>query len=132
MLLPSLFVRQNMDPLNANPSDPVAGFSAIARNFTGLGAVMKRGGYKTFFAGKCTRSVRGSQRVWLCDVATCYPGACRGLWNGDQGPHTHGARLRRFADLFPPHERRKIDQCEPPTTVGCLGSAHTHTHVARA
>ena len=50
---------QNMDPLNVNPADPVAGFSAVARNFTGLGAVMKKGGYKTYFAGK-----------WDCGMAT--------------------------------------------------------------
>jgi arylsulfatase I/J len=48
-----------MDPLNVNPADPVAGFSAVARNFTGLGAVMKKGGYKTHFAGK-----------WDCGMAT--------------------------------------------------------------
>ena len=50
---------QNMDPLNVNPADPVAGFSAVARNFTGLGAIMKKGGYKTHFAGK-----------WDCGMAT--------------------------------------------------------------
>ena len=50
---------QNMDPLNVNKKDPIAGFSAVARNFTGLGAVMKRGGYSTHFAGK-----------WDCGMAT--------------------------------------------------------------
>ena len=43
---------QNMDPLNVNPADPVSGFSAVARNFTGLGTVMQRANYSTHFAGK--------------------------------------------------------------------------------
>ena len=50
---------QNLDPLNYNPKDPVSGMSAVARNFTGLGAVMRRGGYATHFAGK-----------WDCGMAT--------------------------------------------------------------
>ena len=41
----------NLDPTNYNPEDPVAGFSGIPRNMTGLGAVMKKGGYVTHFAG---------------------------------------------------------------------------------
>ena len=35
-----------------NPADPVSGFAAIPRNVTGLGTVMKGGGYKTLFFGK--------------------------------------------------------------------------------
>ena len=48
-----------MNPINVNPKDPIAGFSAVARNFTGLGTVMKKGGYSTNFAGK-----------WDCGMAT--------------------------------------------------------------
>ena len=44
--------RPDMNPINVNPKDPIAGFSAVARNFTGLGTVMKKGGYSTNFAGK--------------------------------------------------------------------------------
>mmetsp|Transcript_22600 Transcript_22600/g.44013 ORF Transcript_22600/g.44013 Transcript_22600/m.44013 type:complete len:550 (-) Transcript_22600:210-1859(-) len=43
---------QNVDPTAYNANDPVAGFSGIARNMTGLAEMMKRGGYKTHFAGK--------------------------------------------------------------------------------
>ena len=42
----------NIDPNFYNPADPVSGFSGIPRNMTGLGALMKRGGYRTHFAGK--------------------------------------------------------------------------------
>ena len=42
----------NIDPNFYNPEDPVSGFSGIPRNMTGLGDLMRRGGYKTHFAGK--------------------------------------------------------------------------------
>ncbi len=42
----------NVNPNLVNPKDPVAGFSGMARNMTGLGALMKRGNYRTVFAGK--------------------------------------------------------------------------------
>eukprot|EP00729_Bicosta_minor_P025012 gene25012-2650_t len=42
----------NAAPEVSNPDDPVAGFAGMARNMTGIAEVMKRGGYKTHFAGK--------------------------------------------------------------------------------
>jgi arylsulfatase B len=42
----------NIDPTNHNPANPVGGFSALARNLTGIGSVMQRAGYSTAFAGK--------------------------------------------------------------------------------
>lgn len=43
----------NLDPLNYNPKDPVAGMAAIPTNMTGIAEVMKeRGGYRTAFYGK--------------------------------------------------------------------------------
>jgi len=42
----------NASPLDHNDADPVGGFAGIARNMTGLGDVMKRGGYATHFIGK--------------------------------------------------------------------------------
>jgi arylsulfatase I/J len=35
-----------------NEEDPVGGFAGIPRNMTGLGEVMRKGGYKTHFVGK--------------------------------------------------------------------------------
>jgi arylsulfatase I/J len=35
-----------------NPEDPVGGFAGIPRNMTGLGEVMRQGGYRTHFVGK--------------------------------------------------------------------------------
>eukprot|EP00039_Didymoeca_costata_P007163 m.96923 g.96923 ORF g.96923 m.96923 type:complete len:570 (+) comp13570_c0_seq7:39-1748(+) len=49
----------NLDPNNYNPKDPISGMSGIPRNMTGIGEVMKRGGYKTHFFGK-----------WDCGMAT--------------------------------------------------------------
>jgi len=49
----------NLDPNNYNPKDNVSGFSAVPRNMTGLGELMKRGGYSTHFFGK-----------WDCGMAT--------------------------------------------------------------
>ena len=42
----------NAAPEVSNPLDPVAGYAGMARNMTGIAEVMKRGGYKTHFAGK--------------------------------------------------------------------------------
>jgi arylsulfatase I/J len=42
----------NLNPNYHNPQDPVSGFSGIPRNMTGLGELMKRGNYRTAFAGK--------------------------------------------------------------------------------
>lgn len=42
----------NAAPTVSNPLDPDAGYAGIARNMTGIAEVMKRGGYKTHFAGK--------------------------------------------------------------------------------
>ena len=42
----------NLNPNFYNPEDPVSGFSAIPRNMTGLAEMMKRGNYRTVFAGK--------------------------------------------------------------------------------
>jgi arylsulfatase I/J len=42
----------NLDPTYYNADDPVAGFSGIPRNMTGMGTVMKKGGYETHFSGK--------------------------------------------------------------------------------
>jgi arylsulfatase I/J len=42
----------NLDPTNYNPADQISGFSGIPRNMTGLGTVMKSGGYQTHFSGK--------------------------------------------------------------------------------
>lgn len=50
---------QNLGPISLNPADPVSGMSGIPRNMTGLGEVMRRGGYKTHFVGK-----------WDCGMAT--------------------------------------------------------------
>eukprot|EP00937_MAST-01D_sp_MAST-1D-sp2_P004149 g4149.t1 len=43
---------QNVGPDRANPNDPVAGFSAIARNMTGMAAHMRAAGYRTAAVGK--------------------------------------------------------------------------------
>jgi len=43
---------QNIDPLASNPQDLVSGYSAIPTEMTGMGSVLKRGGYETTFAGK--------------------------------------------------------------------------------
>ena len=43
---------QNVNPTLSNPADPVAGFSAIARNMTGLATHMKAAGYATAAVGK--------------------------------------------------------------------------------
>jgi arylsulfatase A-like enzyme len=42
----------NANPASWNPRDPVSGFAAIPRNMTGLGTIMKRGGYRTVQVGK--------------------------------------------------------------------------------
>ena len=42
----------NINPNYYNPNDPISGYSGIPRNMTGLGALMKRGNYRTVFAGK--------------------------------------------------------------------------------
>lgn len=42
----------NTDPSYWNPGDNVSGFAGISRNMTGLGQVMKNGGYRTHFVGK--------------------------------------------------------------------------------
>lgn len=42
----------NIDPTNYNPDNNVTGFSALARNLTGMAEVMKSAGYSTAFAGK--------------------------------------------------------------------------------
>eukprot|EP00035_Acanthoeca_spectabilis_P010048 m.177424 g.177424 ORF g.177424 m.177424 type:complete len:301 (+) comp14910_c0_seq2:438-1340(+) len=49
----------NLDPNNYNKQDNVSGFSGVPRNMTGLGELMKRGGYSTHFFGK-----------WDCGMAT--------------------------------------------------------------
>ena len=43
---------QNVNPDRSNPSDPIAGFSAIARNMTGMAAHMRAAGYRTAAVGK--------------------------------------------------------------------------------
>ena len=43
---------QNINPDYHNPADPVAGFSAIARNMTGVAAHMRAAGYRTAAVGK--------------------------------------------------------------------------------
>ena len=43
---------ENIDPYNVNRADPVSGYSAVPRNMTGLGEVMKDLGYITHFYGK--------------------------------------------------------------------------------
>ena len=43
---------QNAMPDVHNPSDPLGGFAGIPRNMTGLGSVMKEGGYFTAQVGK--------------------------------------------------------------------------------
>jgi arylsulfatase I/J len=43
---------QNVGPTYVNPADPVAGFSAIARNMTGMAQHMKGAGYATAMVGK--------------------------------------------------------------------------------
>ena len=43
---------QNVGPDRANPADPVAGFSAIARNMTGMAVHMKAAGWATAAVGK--------------------------------------------------------------------------------
>jgi hypothetical protein len=47
---------QNVGPTYVNPADPVAGFSAIARNMTGMAQHMKDAGYSTAMVGKCERA----------------------------------------------------------------------------
>eukprot|EP01047_Picozoa_sp_COSAG01_P087445 COSAG01_NODE_20130_length_969_cov_1.718391_1_plen_165_part_01 len=47
----------NIDPTNHNPDNPIGGFSALARNITGMATVMKSAGYMTAFAGKWIRSI---------------------------------------------------------------------------
>ena len=42
----------NAPPEVHNPADPVGGYQGIARNMTGIAAVMRGAGYKTHFAGK--------------------------------------------------------------------------------
>eukprot|EP00037_Helgoeca_nana_P017404 m.165076 g.165076 ORF g.165076 m.165076 type:complete len:203 (-) comp23977_c0_seq1:26-634(-) len=49
----------NLDPNNYNPADNVSGYSGVPKNMTGLGELMKRGGYSTHFFGK-----------WDCGMAT--------------------------------------------------------------
>ena len=43
---------QNVGPDHHNPEDPVAGFSAIARNMTGMAVHLKAAGYATAAVGK--------------------------------------------------------------------------------
>jgi hypothetical protein len=43
---------QNVDPTLVNPLDPVAGFSGIARNMTGMAVHMQAAGYATAAVGK--------------------------------------------------------------------------------
>jgi arylsulfatase A-like enzyme len=43
---------QNVDPTRSNPADPVAGFSAIARNMTGMAVHMQAAGWATAAVGK--------------------------------------------------------------------------------
>lgn len=43
---------QNVNPDRHNPEDPVAGFSAIARNMTGMAVHMKAAGWRTAAVGK--------------------------------------------------------------------------------
>ena len=47
---------QNVNPTRANPADPVSGFSAIARNMTGMAVHMKAAGYATAAVGKCEQA----------------------------------------------------------------------------
>eukprot|EP01047_Picozoa_sp_COSAG01_P006955 COSAG01_NODE_257_length_20101_cov_142.726427_8_plen_272_part_00 len=47
---------QNVAPTLSNPADPVAGFSAIARNMTGMAVHMSRLGYATAAVGKWVSS----------------------------------------------------------------------------
>ena len=48
---------QNVNPTLYNPADPVAGFSAIARNMTGMAVHMKAAGWATAAVGKWVRLV---------------------------------------------------------------------------
>jgi len=43
---------QNVAPNRYNPEDPVAGFSAVARNMTGMATLLQRAGYATAAVGK--------------------------------------------------------------------------------
>ena len=43
---------QGTSEISYNPNDPVSGFGGIPRNMTGIGTIMKKGGYTTHMVGK--------------------------------------------------------------------------------
>jgi arylsulfatase A-like enzyme len=40
------------EPTISNPDDAMSGWQGIPRNMTGLPAMLKKGGYKTYMVGK--------------------------------------------------------------------------------
>ena len=60
---------RNAEPVVHNPADPIGGYAGIPRNMTGVAELMRRGGYKTHFTGKCKPILRiepsGRPNFWV-------------------------------------------------------------------
>ena len=123
---------RNAEPVVHNPADPIGGYAGIPRNMTGVAELMRRGGYKTHFTGKCKpilgiepsgRPNFGSGRrpregtavspsVVLARLAATANGGLlenpmtdRGRGDGDASTHATWSRLRLLFWIFPPRQR---------------------------
>ena len=69
---------QNVNPDRHNPADPVAGFSAIARNMTGMAVHMKAAGWATAAVGKWDAGMVRFRQCAVCGVRCVCVCVCGG------------------------------------------------------
>lgn len=146
---------QNVAPDLRNPADPVAGYSAIARNMTGMAVHMRAAGYATAAVGKWdagmatldhTPKGRGYDQsliyfhhandYWQYTAGTCAP-AATGLTDQDQlelnlPPRTAGYPTTDPADLAagpaPPWPSCPARFTVVPDTGLCMSPSHVIWH----
>ena len=123
-----------MGPDRSNPADPVAGFSAIARNMTGMAVHMRAAGYATAAVGKWDAGMatpdhtplgRGYDQsliyfhhandYWTYQCGSCFP-AIRSRSGSIAGGA--GAELAELA-VKPPHVYTAMERQELNLPVTC-------------
>eukprot|EP00039_Didymoeca_costata_P029876 m.26828 g.26828 ORF g.26828 m.26828 type:complete len:552 (+) comp7838_c0_seq2:45-1700(+) len=108
----------NAAPEVRNPADRVSGYAGMPVNMTGIAEIMKRGGYKTHFAGKWDVGMATPMHTPIgrgYDTTLHYfhhandyftfkdGGSCSGTmitdlwnkWDASQGPYGHGAKTMK-------------------------------------
>lgn len=131
---------QNVDPTRSNPADPVSGFSAIARNMTGLAMHLQGAGYATAAVGKWdagmatmdhTPEGRGYQRsliyfhhandYWQYTAGSCSSAGAVPARGSTSIPHVYTDAEREELNMPP----RRRQQRQPPPQPGVCPAKFT-------